>query len=101
MFSKNPSGQPGRGHQTIESSMHGLATVLAAVAALLCSGVIFEYTYPYAFEYMADAFGDDALGQLGAVGFGALATATVFFIARIVLVLSLMLIASRVMVYAL
>jgi len=89
------SGAPSKGQTSIESSLHGLASTLAFLAALLCSGPIFEYTYDPAFEYMTDAYGDQVLAQLGAFGFGALSCAVVFFITRMVMVLAIMLIVSR------
>ena len=98
MFGNNH--KPNRGQKTIEDSMHGLATVLALLAALMCSGLIFEHTYDPAFNYLVDAYGDDSLAELGAFGFGVLSTATVFFLARIFIVLALTLIASRLLVYA-
>ncbi len=94
MFGKRALGQS-RGHASVESSLHGLATTLAIFAALLCSGPIFEYTYDPAFEYMANAYGDEALAQLGAFGFGALSCAAVFFLSRVVFVLAVTLIVSR------
>ena len=95
MFGGNNSQTPNRGHATIEKSLHGLATTLAVFAALLCSGPIFEYTFDPAFSYLADAYGDEALAQIGAFAFGALSVTTVFFITRIFAVLALTVIASR------
>lgn len=86
---------PQRGHQTIEKSLYGLSTTLALFAALLCSGPIFNYTYDPVFEYMADAYGDEALAQAGAFFFGALSCATVFFVTRVLTILALTLIVGR------
>ena len=88
-----------RGAKTVEGSLHGLATVLALIAALAVSVPIFEHTYDPAYEYFFDTYHEETLAQLGAFAFGMLCIAAVFFIARIFIVISLMLIASRAVMY--
>ncbi len=89
-----------RGRKTIDDSLHGLSTVLAATAALICGAPIFEYTFEPVYELTLDAYGEEAIAWLSATGFGVLSTAAVFFIARIFIVISLTLIASRAIMFA-
>ena len=99
MFGKASPGQPGRGHQTIEKSLHGLATTIAILAALACAGPIFEYGMDPATDFFADAWGYD-FGEIGGFAFCTAGTMTVFFIARIAAVIGLTLLASRGLMYA-
>ena len=94
---KNPVGWPGggAGRGPIDKSLDGLATSLALVAAIACSGPIFEYSLPVAFGFLNEAYGEEMLATLGAYLFSALCTVAVFHIARIAIVLSLGLIAMR------
>ena len=97
----NKSPGSNKGPNTIQNSFHGLASVLAVAAALLCAAPIFEYSYEPALAYFADAFESNELGQLGALAFTGLATSAVFFIARITLILAATILSTRVLTLAL
>lgn len=96
----NRSKPSSRGRKTIESSFHGLATVLALIAALAVSVPIFQHTYEPAYDYFLATYYEETLAHVGAFTFGTLCVAAVFYIARIFIVISLMLIASRVVMFA-
>lgn len=99
MFKSNPNSQS-RGRKTIEDSLQRLATFLALIAALAVGVPIFQHTYEPAYDYFLDAFYEETLAQLGAFTFGALCTGAVYYICKIFIVISLMLIASRVVMFA-
>ncbi len=82
---------------TIEDSLHGLATIIALMAALLSSGQIWEAVYPLMYDYLWDAYDFDEIAMLGAGAFSLLSIAVVFFICRIVFVLGLMVLAQNVL----
>ncbi|MDM3871834.1 hypothetical protein QSV34_10780 [Porticoccus sp. W117] len=98
MFNKQNSPS-NRGQKTIEKSLHGLATMLAFLAAIASAGPIFEYGYPPATEYFSDSWGYD-FGELGGFTFCSACVVTVFFIARIGAVIGLMFLATRGLMYA-
>ena len=87
------------GQQTIEKSLHGLATTIAFLAAITCAGPIFEYGYDPAAEYFSEAWGYD-FGGLCVFLFCGISTIAVFYIARIGAVIGLMFLASRALMYA-
>lgn len=99
MFNSGKS-PPNRAQSTVESSLHGLASVLALIAALLTSGQVYEYSAAPVFNYLYESYGDAAFAQLGMWGWVALATAGIFYLARALLVLALLLIAQRLLVLA-
>lgn len=99
MFNHKHNSQS-RGRKVVEDSFHGLATFLALMAALAVSVPIFQYTYEPAYDYFLDAFYEETLAQLGAFTFGALCTGAVYYICKIFIVIGLMLIASRIVMFA-
>lgn len=99
MFTSNKS-PPGRGQSTVEGSLHSLASVLALIAALLTSGQVYELTADPVYHYLLESYGDRTLAELGMWAWMGLAMAGVFFLARALIVLALLLIAQRLLVFA-
>lgn len=99
MFNKSKS--PGnRGQSTVESSLHGMANMLAFIAAFMVAPQIFEHSADPVYGYLLNAYGDSSLAGLGVYVWTFLATAVVYFLSRAIFVLALMLIAQRLLVLA-
>lgn len=93
MFNK-PS-QSNRGQKSIEDSLHGLASVLALIAAFLVMPQIYEFSAQPVYTYLLRSYGDESIAYLGIYVWTFLATACVYFLSRAMFVLALILIAQR------
>jgi hypothetical protein len=96
---KGASPAQNKGHGVIEQSMFGLASVLATIAALLASGWIHQFTAAYVYGLLLSSYGDVDMATLGMYLWDLLATAAVFFITRAIIVLAMMIIATRLLVH--
>lgn len=88
------------GQSIVESSFQGFASMVAIMATILVSGQIYDLTAEPVYEYLLDAYGDESMAKLGMYAWVGAALACVFFLARALLVLALILIAQRVLVFA-
>ena len=91
-----PAAGPG-GKPTLESSLMGLCTIVAMIAALLSMGTIYNYTFEWAYQYFSNSFGDRGLGELAAYAYVGLSTLTVYQICRLVLHIGVTVLASNVL----
>ena len=98
MFNKSNS-HGNRGQSTIESSLHGMANMLAIVTAVLVAPQIYDYTAEPVYSYMLRAYSDSTLATLGMYAWIFTSTATVYFLSRAIFVLCLMLLAQRLLTF--
>lgn len=99
MFNFKSDKQTGR--NTIESSLHGFASTLALIAAFLVCPQIYDLSNGPIYAYLLNAYGDQTLAQLGVYVWTIICTAAVFFLSRAMFVLALMLVAQRLLMFAL
>jgi len=92
---KNESPMQQKGRKTVEDSLQGLASMLALIAAFLVMPQIYEYTANPVHAYLFKSYGDYSLATLGTYVWTFLATACVYYFSKAMIVLSLMLIAQR------
>lgn len=98
MFKNKSPGN--RGQSTVENSLHGLASMLAFIAAFLVAPQVYDVSAQPVYEYLLRNYGDHTIATLGIYVWTFLATACVYFISRAVIVLSVMLIAQRLILFA-
>lgn len=97
MFGKsNTSAPPAKA--TIESSLQGLAAILAALVALGTAGQIFHVAFDPATSFFTARFGDASLGQLSAWTFVGLSTLAVYYLCRVIFALLFVLLAENLLV---
>lgn len=89
------------GQATVERSLHGLASTLAVIATILVSGQVYDLTADPMFNYLLNAYGDHFMATVGMYAWIGAALACVFFLTRAVLALAVLLIAQRLLVFAL
>lgn len=94
MFSSKNGGL-GKGPSSVESSLHGLAKVLAAMAALIAWPALYDLTAPVVAAYFMENYGNRDLADIAGFLFSLMATSVVYFICSAILILSLMLLATR------
>jgi len=80
-----------------QKNLLGLATVIAAMAALLSAGQLYALMFEPLYNYALDTFYNHNVAQLFAYAFIGLSSAAVFFIARIVLYFGLTVLAENVL----
>jgi len=100
LFNNKSSPNGNRGQKSIENSLHGLAGMLALVAAFLVMPQIYEFTGDPVYNYLLDSYGDSSVAELGKYVWTFLATACVYFFSRAIFVLALVLIAQRLLMFA-
>lgn len=98
MFKSKSPGN--RGQSTVENSFHGMANMLALIAAFLVAPQIYEHSANPVYAYLLNSYGDASLAELGVYVWTFLATATAYYLSRAIFVLALMLIAQRLLMFA-
>ena len=94
-MSNNSSGGKSFGLTTFESSLHAIGTVMAAIAALLLTGHVWQFTADPVHGYLLYSYGNQDLADIGILIWGALTTVGIFYICRAVFILTLMILAEH------
>jgi len=97
MFSKNnqlPAGQ-NKGQSSVEKSLHGLASMLALIAAFLCCPQIYAISTDPIYGYLQDSYGNDLVAELGVYVWTGISTIAVYHLCNAIIVLSALLIGQR------
>lgn len=90
---------PNRGQKTVESSLYGLANMLALIASFLVCPQIYDLSADAVYAYLLRNYGDADISLIGTYVFTGLVTACVYFFSRALIVLALILIAQRLLVF--
>jgi len=101
MFNKSQSstGQ-NKGQSTVESSLHGLAKMLALIAAFLACPQIYAFSADPVYAYLLDSYGDEFIAGIGVYVWTGISTAAVYYFCKVFFVLSLMVIGQRLIMFA-
>ena len=98
---KNPfDSSESKGKATIQDSMHGLANVLAFIATFLAFPAIYDLTQDVVREYLQNSFDMELLSEFGVWVWVGLASGAVFYVCRIAIFLSVVIIGERLLVAA-
>lgn len=95
MFRNKSSPSTDKGKATVESSLFGMANMLALIAAFLVCPQIYEHSADPVYGYLLNSYGDRSLAEFGVFVWTGLSTACVYFLSRAIFVLALMVIAQR------
>lgn len=95
-----PTNHQQRNRNSVESSLHGLASMVALVAAFLVAPQIFYASQEPVGAYLLSSYGNETLSEIGVYIWTGLTTACVYFLSRAVLVLGMMFIAQRILFLA-
>ena len=93
----HPGGQPGSKSNTLEDHVQGLCTMIAAIGALMSSGLIYGYTFDWATEFFTEYWDGETPGLIGGWLFVILSTVTVFQVFRLSLILAVTLLTTNVL----